>query len=64
MAVRTVTGAGPTGSVDPTTAGYFEDPYGQFAEARALAPVQEHPNGTWMVFRHGDVDHTLHATRS
>ena len=59
MAVRTVTGAGPTGSVDPTTAGYFEDPYGQFAEARALAPVQEHPNGTWMVFRHGDVDRAL-----
>ena len=31
--------------------------------ARQLAPVQEHPNGTWMIFRHGDVDHALRDTK-
>jgi cytochrome P450 len=52
-----------TGSVDPTSPRYFEDPYAQFAVARTMAPVQEHPNGTWMIFRHADVDHALRDTK-
>src|SRR3954468_286600 len=63
MTVHTMTGAGPTGLVDPTSPGYFEDPYGQFVVARDIAPVQEHPNGTWMIFRHTDVDNALRDSK-
>src|SRR3954454_19360722 len=63
MTVHTTTGAGPTGLVDPTSPGYFEDPYGQFVVARDIAPVQEDPNGTWVIFRHTDVDNALRDTR-
>jgi cytochrome P450 len=47
------------GLVDPFSPTFFEDPYAQFAAARRSAPVQRHPAGTWMVFRHDDVSAVL-----
>lgn len=51
------------GQVDPFLPSFFEDPYARFSAAREAAPVQRHPNGTWMVFRHDDVVAVLRDRR-
>jgi cytochrome P450 len=51
--------AAEDGMVDPFSPEFFVDPYARFAAARDLRPVQRHPTGTWMVFRHDDVVQVL-----
>lgn len=51
--------AANAGMVDPLSPAFFADPYASFAAARRHLPVQCHPSGTWMVFRHDDVVQVL-----
>jgi cytochrome P450 len=45
--------------IDPSTAGFQEDPYAQYAVLRARRPVHHDPRGPWMVFRYDDVRRVL-----
>ena len=40
---------------NPFEAGYFDDPYAQFARLRELDPVHATLDGNWMLFRYDDV---------
>jgi len=46
-------GPAPVG-LDPFAPGFFDDPYRQYAELRAAAPVHRSPFGPWMLTRYDD----------
>lgn len=47
------TGAAPVG-LDPFAAGFFDDPYPQYARLRSAEPVHESALGPWMLTRYED----------
>ena len=42
-------------TIDSDADGYWANPYSQYRVLRDAAPVHQHPNGPWMVFRYADV---------
>jgi cytochrome P450 len=52
------TGADPSGAVlglDPFAPGFYDDPYGQYAEIRERDPIHRTPLGMWLVTQWDDV---------
>jgi len=44
----------PPAGLNPFAPGFFDDPYRQYADLRAHAPVHESPFGPWMLTRYDD----------
>jgi MGT family glycosyltransferase len=62
-----VAARGPTASVfvfNPLAEGFAEDPYPYYEELRAVAPVYEHPLGSWILSRYDDVCTLLRSRQS
>jgi cytochrome P450 len=45
--------------LDPNEAGFFDDPYRQYARLRTLAPVHQSPLGPWSLTRYDDCSRLL-----
>ena len=56
-----MTQAVPSPLFDPFAPGFTDDPYPQYAELRAEAPVYQHPLGFWLLTRYDDVSWLLRA---
>ncbi|MDQ4010000.1 MAG: cytochrome P450 [Actinomycetota bacterium] len=59
--------ASPTASAfvfNPLAEGFAEDPYPHYEELRAVAPVYEHPLGTWILSQYDDVCALLRSQQS
>jgi cytochrome P450 len=57
----TETEALPAPLFDPFAPGFTDDPYPQYADLRAQAPVYQHPLGFWLLTRYDDVSWLLRA---